>query len=343
MNDVIDALTGAVADACARHTTDPDTPAELNAPLWEALDQIGVLGLGVDEEKGGSGGGLEELVAVLGVLGENAAAVPFAETGLAAWILAEAGVQVPEGRLTVAVSDGLEVVTGTDGTVEVSATLPRVPWGEAAEHVVVLSGTTLAVVARDQYQVTSAQNMAGEPRDTLVLAGARPVGGQTWPVPAGLTQAHEQRLSVLRMAQMAGAARRALDLSVHYASERQQFGRSIDRFQSVQHQLASLASEVLVCRTAAKSASLALTRGDATFALAAARVAAAQAAGVVAKLAHQVHGAIGFTEEHTLRLSTTRLWAWRDENGSVHQHASLVGQQALDAGPDSLWDLLVRA
>ena len=48
----------------------------------------------------------------------------------------------------------------------------------------------------------------------------------------------------------------------------------------------------------------------------AAKAQASSGAGVVAAIAHQLHGAIGTTEEHRLRLTTTRLWSWRDEDGS---------------------------
>ncbi len=60
----------------------------------------------------------------------------------------------------------------------------------------------------------------------------------------------------------------------------------------------------------------------------------------MARIAHQVHGAIGFTREHDLRLLTTRLWAWRDEDGTEAQWNAEVGARVLDGGAEALWPLV---
>jgi acyl-CoA dehydrogenase len=77
--------------------------------------------------------------------------------------------------------------------------------------------------------------------------------------------------------------------------------------------------------------------------VAAAKARAGQAAGEVARIAHQVHGAIGFTQEHSLRLVTTRLWAWRDEDGDETYWNGQVARAALAAGVDGLWRMLTDA
>jgi acyl-CoA dehydrogenase len=108
---------------------------------------------------------------------------------------------------------------------------------------------------------------------------------------------------------------------------------------------------VLLCTVAVEAAALAVdadagsgsgsgSGSGADVAVAAAKTVAGQAAGQVAMLAHQVHGAIGFTEEHPLRHSTTRLWAWRDEAGNEDEWSAGLGRRALDAGPGGLWPLI---
>ncbi|MGD9527915.1 MAG: acyl-CoA dehydrogenase family protein, partial [Pseudonocardia sp.] len=157
-----------------------------------------------------------------------------------------------------------------------------------------------------------------------------------------------QRASLGRSQLLAGAARGALAQSVRYAGERVQFGRPIGRFQAVQQQLAMAAGEVAAAGAAADAAAATADRdgfGTAATALAvaAAKARTSEAAGAVARIAHQVHGAIGFTREHDLRLLTTRLWAWREEDGSdAFWHAEL-GAWVLAAGPDGLWPLVTGA
>ena len=59
-----------------------------------------------------------------------------------------------------------------------------------------------------------------------------------------------------------------------------------------------------------------------------------------ADVAHQAHGAIGFTKEHVLHRFTRRLWAWRDEFGGESEWAFALGEMVARNGPDSLWPLV---
>src|SRR5689334_16701691 len=74
-------------------------------------------------------------------------------------------------------------------------------------------------------------------------------------------------------------------------------------------------------------------------AVVAAKAQASDSAGTVAAIAHQLHGAIGTTEEHRPRLTTTRLWSWRDEDGTAAECFAELGRAALGAaGPGGgLW------
>src|SRR4051794_41971196 len=95
-----------------------------------------------------------------------------------------------------------------------------------------------------------------------------------------------------------------------------------------------MAGEVLLCKVAAEAAAQSLADGASwELAVAAAKVSAGQAAGTVARIAHQIHGAIGFTEEHDLRHSTTRIWSWREEVGSGREVGGALGGPTMGAGP----------
>jgi acyl-CoA dehydrogenase len=221
-----------------------------------------------------------------------------------------------------------------------------VPWGGAAGHVVTLAEAegrpAVALVARGGASVTPELNLAREPRDTLVFA-ATPVVAMAH-TPAGLpADVIVVRGAMARAAQMAGALESLLEQSVRYATERRQFGRPIGSFQAFQHSLAVLAGHVAASGIAAEQAFRAADRGDGRFEVAAAKVRAGEAAGIGAGIAHQAHGAIGFTYEHSLHFSTRRLWSWRAEFGSESRWAAELGRAVAGRGADRLWpDLTAR-
>jgi acyl-CoA dehydrogenase len=345
----------------------------LPAPLWSTLTELGLVQLSLPEDAGGSGGTLTDLAALLLVAGETAAPVPLAETELAGWLLHSAGLAVPSGVLAVASDSGaggavggggargggaggaaLEVRAESDGGYSVSGRLPRVGWARAATRLVLLAAgpdgvdVVLSVdPSAAGVSLTEGTNLAGEPRDDVLL-DLRVPAGDSAVAPDGTRELLARRAALARALLLAGAAGRALAGSVRYAGERVQFGRPIAKFQAIQQQLALAAAEVAAGRAAAEAAARIAAASDvagpdAGFAIAVAKARTSEAAGVVARIAHQVHGAIGFTLEHDLRLATTRLWAWREEDGSdAHWHA-VIARRVLADGADGLWPLLTRA
>lgn len=332
-----------------------DHPAEvadgLPGALWSTLTELGLVQLTLPEEAGGSGGALADGAALLLAAGEAAAPVPLAETELAGWLLHSAGLPVPPGVLAVGTPGELTVSPGSGGTLAVRGRLPRVGWARYAVRVAVLAagpdgGDVVASVDPNApgVELVEGSNLAGEPRDELRLDTTV----ADWAAaPNGAGQQLARRAALARALLLAGALQRALGQSVRYAGERVQFGRPIGKFQAVQQQLALAAAEVAAGRAAAEAAVRIAANGfeteDAGFAVAVAKARTSEAAGAVARIAHQVHGAIGFTLEHDLRLATTRLWAWREEDGSDAHWNTVIGQRALAAGADGLWPLLTRS
>ncbi|EHN76869.1 acyl-CoA dehydrogenase, partial [Streptomyces coelicoflavus ZG0656] len=104
---------------------------------------------------------------------------------------------------------------------------------------------------------------------------------------------------------MAGAHDRVLELTVDHVTTRVQFGRPLAKFQAIQQELAKLAGEVAAASAAADQAADAyVAGGDITFAVAVARARIGEAASKASAIAHQLHGAIGFTREHVLHRYT---------------------------------------
>jgi alkylation response protein AidB-like acyl-CoA dehydrogenase len=151
-------------------------------------------------------------------------------------------------------------------------------------------------------------------------------------------------LALLRTGQIAGALDHALELSVGYTRERQQFGRPLAQFQAIQQQLAVLAEETAAAGMAAAAAFKAMDRKEAGFEIAAAKLRANRAARAATGIAHQVHGAMGFTAEYALHHLTRRLWAWQTEGGNERFWGERLGAQVAALGASSFWtDFVARS
>jgi len=314
--------------------------------LWRALEEGGLTLPLVPEASGGAGGTWADAHTVVRAAGKHAAPVPLAETIVAGWLLGQAGLEVPLGPLTIAPVHRDERLrlerAGSGGTLHGTAT--RVPWGATAGHVVVVAedgpAPMIALVAKGAGRITADRSLALEPRDTLAFDGAAVVAAAPARVAPDAAVLYG---AMIRAAQMAGALESLLEQSARYATERKQFGKPIGNFQAIQHNLALLAGHVAAAGIAAEHAFVAADRGEPRLAVAAAKVRAGEAAGLGAGIAHQVHGAIGFTYEHSLHFATRRLWSWRAEFGSESQWAQVLGRAVAARGADRLWpDLTTR-
>ncbi|MGY1784651.1 acyl-CoA dehydrogenase family protein [Geodermatophilus sp. SYSU D00698] len=318
--------------------------------LWSTLAEAGLTGVGLPEEAGGSGGELADAVAVVRTLAAGAGAVPVAEQLLVAGpalVAADLDLPSPEEPLTVAV-DGTVTAEPSDdgdgpGRFTLSGTATDVAWAGVARHVAVLAtapagieGAVLAVVDAAGLTASRAVNLAGEPRGSLVLDGVGARGALLTPAQAAEVRA---RYALARAVQISAALEQVLAWTVQYAGERQQFGRPLGKFQAIQVELAQMAGEVTSTAALVDAVVQALGRGEATVGLAAAaaKVRAGEAVERVAKLAHQVHGAIGFTQEHRLHHLTRRCWSWRDEAGSELTWSRFLGAGLVAAGPQDVW------
>ena len=344
LSDTVGRLFGALA------TKELIESAEKGAwpeKLWRALEEGGLTLPLVSEDAGGAGGTWEDAHVVVAAAGRHAAPVPLAETIVAGALLSRTGLEVPLGPLTLApVHAGERLTLARRGSgLTVSGTATRVPWGRHAGHVVTVGDVdgrpTVALIATSAAQIADGKNLAQEPRDTLAFDGAPVLAAAAAP---GVTS-ESIRLygAMVRAAQMAGALDSCLEQAVRYATERKQFGRPIGNFQVIQQNLAVLAGHVAASGMAASSAFRAADRGDARFEIAVAKIRVGEAAGVGAGIAHQTHGAIGFTYEHSLHFATRRLWSWRAEFGSESAWARELGHAIATRGPDALWtDLTAR-
>ena len=317
------------------------------AALWGAVVEAGFTAALLPEEAGGFGATTAEAMRILQTSAEHCAPIPLAETMLAGWLLAAAGLPVPEGALTVAPVRLKDTLTlqRTEAGWHLTGTAARVPFARDVSAVVVLAAgpdePMVACVPREGLLLGHDVNLAGEPRDTVTFDTALPAGAA---VRSAVTAASLRAAGAcLRTVQIAGALSRTLALSVSYAQTRVQFGRTIGKFQAIQQNLAVLAGQSAAAIAAADMAAEALANGLPPMIVGAAKARAGEAASIAAGLAHQAHGAIGFTQEYELHFATRRLWSWRDEFGNEAEWNGVVGRAALAAGPDGLWPALTAA
>ena len=313
--------------------------------VWESLAEAGLPWVSIDESAGGSGGTPAQALRLLHHAGRAAAPVPLAETGfLAGWLLAGAGLEVGQQPTTVAVGTPADEValTVSDGTHRLDAALHRVPWGRFVDDVVLLADLDgrLQVVRAPvaDAEVAPDRNVAGEPRDTLTFRSVAVDAGRVAAAADGVdADALLRRGALARAALMAGAMERASELAVEHATTRHQFGRPIARFQAVQQHLVIAAEEAQLAVMAAAVAARQMADVPSAFAAATAKIVAGDGSRVVTKRSHQVHGAMGMTQEHELHLRTRRLWAWEAEFGHTEQWRRRLGADVFEAGPDALW------
>jgi len=309
---------------------------------WSAVEAMGLPLALVPEAKGGFDLDPSEAFALIRLCGAYACPLPLGETLLANRILAEADLPLAQGAAAlVAASSDVRLEADGRGW-RLIGHAARTPWSDAVGTLLVEApvGETRRIVRLSSEHwrtVERGDNLAGHPRNTVAF--------DTRVDQIATTRRDlRQEGAAIRTLLMAGALDRVLELSVDYVNARVQFGKALAKFQAVQHACAELAGEVAAAGAAADIASDALCGpDDGGLAIAAAKLRAGEAAGRGAALAHQLHGALGFTAEHRLHLYTTALWAWREECGGHSFWARRLGRLALAAGGQGFWPLVVGA
>jgi len=317
--------------------------------LWRAIEEAGFAAALVPEAAGGSGVGMADGLGVLRVAAGSCAPVPLAETMMANWLLATSGLHVEAGAHSIAPvtpHDGFALEREASGW-RLSGHAAHVPWAHQARVIAVLAlarGEPMVVrLPREQHTPVPGRNLAGEPRDHISVDVRVPQEAVA-EAPRGFG-AEQLALfgAATRTILIAGALAEVLDMTVRYAQERVQFGRPIGKFQAIQQNLAVLAGQAAAASAAADLVQEAAANGFTALTIAAAKARAGEAASVGAAIAHQVHGAIGFTQEHRLNHCTRRLWSWRDEFGSEAIWNRRVGEIAAKAGGEQLWATITAA
>jgi acyl-CoA dehydrogenase len=337
------------ADLADAQTINSRKDERWKAPLWQALSAAGLPLSWVPEDQGGAGASLAEGFSVVSAAGRFAIGVPLVETMLAGWLLAQAKIASPDGAMTVAPANPRDrIALAADGTL--SGRARGVPFASDVAFIAVLAtsadGAQIALLDTKACRIECGLGLGGDAGDTVSFDRVTPLAVAKAPEGFGLN-ALLLMGAVVRSLQIAGALETMLEISVRYANERVAFERKIGQFQAVQHNLAKLAGETSAALAAASSAADAIaSRGrfddddGLLLEAAAAKIRCGEAAEKGAAIAHQVHGAIGFSSEHILHRYTMRALGWRDDFGSESFWAVELGKRIAVRGADALWPLL---
>ncbi len=310
--------------------------------LWDLLVNLGLTRLTGDEDDGGSGATWYDAAALHEVAARYGVQIPLVEHDLlATWLLSTLGMPVPGGIATI-------------GWVEAGATSTSVPWAAVADEIVLVHSDPtgrqrVRVVAPADITISPGENIAGLPRDTV---SEMPSTGWAEVNPNTVVSLRN-RAALARAIQVCGAMDAALEMTVRHTSERSQFGRPLANFQAVQHRLAAAAAEAALARAATRAAldeavATDFLGVDVDTAIAVARSLAGHAGSAVVRSAHQLHGAMGTTMEHPLRLVTVPILGWLNEHGTVAEFdaqltRAVLASEASTAGAESprgLWSLV---
>ena len=328
----------------------PRVGADSSAGAREAFDRLvdgGWDRVGLSERLGGAGGEFSAAAAVAAACAASAHSLPLADSLVVSnRVLTMVGLRPPDDARCVMVLPTPAVVAGARLHVEAH----RVPWGRWASHFLVLAGdeelSAVSLVAASTADIVAGGNLATEPRDDVTLSAVDPVAVQRVALPIDDLVGQVQLAGALaRSIQLAAACEAILELTTHYCTQRRQFGRSLTQFQAVQQELAALKGETACAEAAVAHALAVIGNGHSLLPvgpIATAKTRTGLAAGRVARIGHQLHGAIGITLEYELHHYTRSLWSWRDEYAGESFWASELLADLTDDGATSPWVGLTR-
>jgi alkylation response protein AidB-like acyl-CoA dehydrogenase len=328
-----------------------ETEEGYDPAVWSQMaSQLGLQGLALPEEHGGSGYGFIEQIVVLEEMGRALLCAPyFSSVVLAATALVESGDDAAQKDLLPGIADGSTIATlawvehpGTWDASGIATTAKRSGDGYTLDgrKTLVLDGHVaglLLVVAQadggpslfavdagaagltrrplqtlDMTRKVAALELAGTPARLVAEEGAA----------ARILERTLQVAVVALAAEQVGASQRCLDLSVDYAKLRVQFGRPIGSFQAIKHKCADMLLEVESARSAAYYAAWAIADGTDEVPVVAslAKAYCSDAFASAATETIQIHGGIGFTWEHDAHLYYRRAKSTEQFLGSPHAH-----------------------
>jgi alkylation response protein AidB-like acyl-CoA dehydrogenase len=328
--------------------------------LWKKLAEANLTALAIPEQYGGVGDFLD-LVVVLEEMGRACFIGPyFASVVLGAGTILEAGSDAQKKEFLPKIAEGKIIVTlalpeqsgkYTADVIKMKAVKKGndfilngvklfVPDAQNADYIIVAARTSEGKSAQEglslfivdakssSMKISPLETIGGDKQAEIVFknvsvpaANVLGVLDKAWPSIDKIIQ----KAAVARCAEMVGLAQKALDISLDYVKERIAFGHPIGAFQAIQHRCADMLIDLDTSRFAAHQAAWKINENLPSAREAAiAKAWAGQACKRIVHSAHQVHGAIGFTEDHILHYYTRRVRSYEFSFGDVTYNLEII-------------------
>lgn len=313
-----DLLAQTAARFCAAHTppvADVEAGRLVDRKMWRSAADIGFFSLRGDDPDLGSRSGAVDAALVAQEVGRALLPGPLTATMVAAEV-------IPEAR-------GGDLVVAAVRRTRRGGALVEHP--ASADALLIYDNHAVRLV--DSADVVWKPVEAVDPLTPIGIIEDLPVG--TLLVDGHLAAGLSRFGRILDAAEQAGLAGRSVEQAVHYAQDREQFGRALASFQALKHILADMAVDAELAQAAALYAAGMLDIGaewDGERSALAAALTAEEAARKNAERAIQVWGAMGYTWETGLHLTLRRSWAISARSGPLDLPAALAGM--LMAAPD---------
>ena len=284
---------------------------------WKEMSELGWAGIFIDEDHGGQGLGIVELVILMEELGYALAPVPFLSTAAAGLVLQHAGTDDQRSRWLPGIAAG--EVRGTAGVLR-DGEAALVPDAASAEVIVLLENGGGAVHEATACEVEPLETIDATRRFARVrpTGAGDPLGSDPGPA--------RDRVATAVAAELTGLSQRVMEMAVDYARERRQFDRPIGAYQAISHRCADMLRAVESSRSMVLWAAWAADAEPETLPLAAAmaKALASDTGWSVTSSALQVLGGIGFTWEHDLHFFLKRARVDGVLFGSAREHRDRV-------------------
>lgn len=305
----------------------------------------------IPEGLGGYGLTFSELAAIARLTGEFAITVPIVETIVANWVMSAAGLREFQPWTTFGpgtLRSDLHFhdfgLTGTLNNLAVHSvcnTVVLLTEDDGQRRIVLVDIDGATVDSSEALDHKRILNMSFDQCRVRSVAKAPSYFSTITTVLLG---------STIRSLQIVGALHKIMNLTLDYIGQRQAFGRSLSRFQVIQHDAAQLAEEVAIAESAATSAVDAIDTWSSSgrafddlelvLEVLSAKIRVSEAAAKICSIAHQLHGAIGYTKEYSLSRFTLAVSAWCEDYGHADVCSRYLGERIMQRGSQELWPLL---